>query len=42
LVTTDGEPLAFCKVHFEVKKPEEFLAGLRAHPELEELADSRN
>jgi hypothetical protein len=40
LVTTDGEPLAFCKVHFVVGKPEEFLAGLRLHPELEELTGS--
>jgi hypothetical protein len=37
LVNTDGEPLALCKVRFEVGKPEEFLAGLRAHQELEEL-----
>lgn len=40
LVNTDGEPLALCKVHFEVGRPEEFLAGLRAHPELEELTGS--
>ena len=37
LVNTDGEPLALCKVRFEVGNPEEFLAGLRAHQELEEL-----
>jgi hypothetical protein len=40
LVNTDGEPLALCKVHLEVGKPEEFLAGLRGHAELEELTGS--
>ena len=39
VVNTDGEPVALCQVHFEVSDPTAFLAGLRAHPELEELTE---
>ncbi|MCJ7504498.1 MAG: hypothetical protein MUP80_15770 [Acidobacteriia bacterium] len=40
LVNTDGEPMAICRAHFEVANLAEFVAGLRAHPELEELNGS--
>jgi hypothetical protein len=40
LVNTDGEPMAICRAHFEVANLAEFVAGLRTHPELEELNGS--
>ena len=41
LVNTDGEPVAICKAHFEVANPPDYVAGMRTHPELEELTASK-